>query len=209
MSDDFPAFTPQHFSALAATIAGDRPPSPSASPFSSRASRDGESFVNVSPVVAVDFFSGGVRPPSSTMMLEDPSDLDNITGRLSSLSRSLMAVDVDPESGILSGDSQDYALRKPVPSRLSEPYPPRSSLSPPPTFDALPQKTRLLELLAKKPPRVGACQLFRFDGNPSSICGGRVGKDESGMCIKAPHLCKAKTHITKKAWEGFDAAKDS
>ena len=194
MSDDFPAFTPQHFSALAASLSGDRPPSPNSSPLSSRASRDGESFVNVSPAVAGVDFSGGVRLSSSTNTAFEARELDTITGRLSSLSRSLMAIDDDPEVGLTETELRDFNLRKPSPLNSSDSKPfasipgHQASTSPPPTFDSLPQRARLLDLLSKKPPRVGACRLFRFDGNPETICGGRVGKDDAGMCVKPRHL---------------------
>ena len=93
-------------------------------------------------------------------------------------------------------------------------FTPKTIKPPPATSDftgalnKLPQRAEILELMRKKPPRAGACGLFRFDGQESSVCGGRVGKDESGMCVKPRDACTARAHQTKKAWKAFDGAKE-
>jgi hypothetical protein len=90
---------------------------------------------------------------------------------------------------------------------------PKMRKSPPPllvfssSFKNHPRRAEILELMNKRPPRSGACGLFRFDGIEETICGGRVGKDESGMCVRPRTLCLVRSHSSKKAWKGFDSAK--
>ena len=61
MSDDFPAFTPTHFSAIAAAIGGGSSHASSSPPSVGRASQDGESVAHASPVVGTLWYSRGTE----------------------------------------------------------------------------------------------------------------------------------------------------
>jgi uncharacterized coiled-coil protein SlyX len=90
---------------------------------------------------------------------------------------------------------------------MEKPPPPASTLTS--SFKNHPRKAEVLELMSKKPQHTGACGLYHFDGSEGSICGGRVGKDESGMCVRPRDSCSVRSHSTKKAWKAFDAAQES
>jgi hypothetical protein len=75
------------------------------------------------------------------------------------------------------------------------------------SFKNHPRKAEVLDLMRKRAHGTGVCGLYRSDGIEDSICGGRVGKDESGMCIKPRAACFVKSHTSKKAWKALDANK--
>ena len=65
---------------------------------------------------------------------------------------------------------------------------------------------KIIGLMSKKVPHSDACPLSRFSGDKTSICQGRVGKDESDICMKSRDACSIKQHQQKKAWNAMDKA---